>query len=402
MIDLQDYEGSKLPLITSVFLNVTNACNLACRYCFVKQSPDYMTYQTAKDSADFLIHNAEIAGVTPAITFFGGEPLLGWDSVIRPLVDYIRKEYQKPFDLSITSNCTLMDEEKLSYMKRNKVGLLFSVDGDRTTQDHNRPTQTGASSFDLLQDKFELILRYYPTVTFRSTVTPATVNNLFNNILFAEDLGFKNYFVMPNCYEYWSRNDCDILLRELHKYSEHYVDALKHGLEPIYFNHMEGRFKDILIYNDAVIKGERRQIGGCHACGKCGLGASKFAGINWDGRITTCQEFFSNDDVFGVGDIYSGVDDSKRKRLMNIFDEQPVYSVSFDKCKSCSIDRICSGGCVANNLMINGDMHAVPEVYCEWAQALFNEAVFVMTQLGKEESKEFAVRWKKGLRGSAN
>lgn len=82
MIDLQDYEGSKLPLITSVFLNITNACNLACRYCFVKQSPDYMTYQTAKDSADFLIHNAEIAGVTPAITFFGGEPLLGWDSVI--------------------------------------------------------------------------------------------------------------------------------------------------------------------------------------------------------------------------------------------------------------------------------------------------------------------------------
>ena len=49
----------KLPEISSAFLNLTNACNLACRYCFVKQSPDYMSYQTAKDAADFLAANAE-------------------------------------------------------------------------------------------------------------------------------------------------------------------------------------------------------------------------------------------------------------------------------------------------------------------------------------------------------
>ena len=53
---------SQLPLITSVFLNVTDSCNLRCPYCFVEQKPNYMNYQTAKDTADFLIRNAEKDG----------------------------------------------------------------------------------------------------------------------------------------------------------------------------------------------------------------------------------------------------------------------------------------------------------------------------------------------------
>lgn len=55
----------QLPLITSAFLNVTNACNLRCRYCFVQQHPDYMTLQVAKDAADFLTRNAQQQGASP-------------------------------------------------------------------------------------------------------------------------------------------------------------------------------------------------------------------------------------------------------------------------------------------------------------------------------------------------
>lgn len=97
----------KLPLITSVFLNVMNACNLACRYCFVEQHPNFMSYETARETADFLIRNAEESGDVPSINFFGGEPTLCWDSIIVPLSRYIREEYGKPFRMSMTSNCTL-------------------------------------------------------------------------------------------------------------------------------------------------------------------------------------------------------------------------------------------------------------------------------------------------------
>ena len=44
---------------TSACLNVTDACNLACRYCFVEQHPHYMTLETAKKCVDFLISNID-------------------------------------------------------------------------------------------------------------------------------------------------------------------------------------------------------------------------------------------------------------------------------------------------------------------------------------------------------
>jgi sulfatase maturation enzyme AslB (radical SAM superfamily) len=43
--------------LTDCMLNVTDDCNLQCRYCFVQQQPHYMTLQTAKDIADWLYQN---------------------------------------------------------------------------------------------------------------------------------------------------------------------------------------------------------------------------------------------------------------------------------------------------------------------------------------------------------
>lgn len=82
-----------LPKITSAFLNLTNACCLACQYCFVHQSPEHMTLQVAKDAADFLAANAKAQGETPSINFFGGEPMLRYEQVIVPLTLYIRDTY---------------------------------------------------------------------------------------------------------------------------------------------------------------------------------------------------------------------------------------------------------------------------------------------------------------------
>ena len=386
-----------MPLISSAFLNVTNACNLACRYCFVRQSPDTMTFQTAKDAADFLIRNGEAAGRKPEITFFGGEPLLGWETVIKPLTAYIREEYGKPFGLSITTNGTLLDREKLRYMRQNDIGLLLSIDGGKRTQDHNRPARNGESSFDLCARNFPEILACFPHVTFRSTVTPDTASALYENILFAEGQGFRNYFVMPNCFEAWPEERRDILLEQLHQYAVHYVEAFRAGYTPIFFGQLERGFRDILARNEAIARGGRRDGSGCQACGKCGLGASIYAGINWNGEITACQEFFSGGDAFSIGSIYTGVDEEKRRQLSWMFDSAPVYAADGRDCGQCPLDRICNGGCAANNDMITGDMHAVPAIYCDWARALFQEAVYITQTLGGEENQAFRRRWKRVL-----
>ena len=148
-----------LPKISGGFLNLTQKCNLKCKYCFVTQQPKEMDYKTAKDAVDFYAKNALDNLDIPDITFFGGEPLLKFEYIIKPLVEYIRKRYGD-FEISVTTNGTLLDEEKLKFLRDNNVGLLLSIDGDKETQNHNRPFHSGKGSFDEID--VDLILKYYP------------------------------------------------------------------------------------------------------------------------------------------------------------------------------------------------------------------------------------------------
>ena len=53
-------------------LHLTDACNLRCRYCYVRQSNHYMTLDTAKAVVDLAAEDPGHHG----LIFFGGEPLL--------------------------------------------------------------------------------------------------------------------------------------------------------------------------------------------------------------------------------------------------------------------------------------------------------------------------------------
>ena len=104
--------------ITDVCLNVTEECNLACKYCFTEHHPNYMTLDVAKDAAKWLYNNAiesskiQEKEVIPTIGFFGGEPTLMWDSIIVPLISWIEEQNWK-FNFGITSN-SVLDASKIS------------------------------------------------------------------------------------------------------------------------------------------------------------------------------------------------------------------------------------------------------------------------------------------------
>lgn len=384
------------PKISSAFLNLTDACNLRCTYCWCEKHPNFMSYQVAKDSVDFLAENGKQNGKTPQICFFGGEPLLMWDKIIEPLTNYIREKYGDSFGISITSNCILMDEKKAEFMQKNKIDLLFSIDGDEYSQNTNRPFENGKGSFDVLKDKIPIILKYFPTVTFRGTITPKTAEYLFHNFMFAEKCGFQNVFFMPNCFENWDKKYLEILKNQLRFYSDHYIDCFRKNKNPIFFSQLEKQFSKIVLNNKELKENTFRCSKSCLSCGKCGLGSGSCAGININGDITACQEFFSKDkNIFYIGNIYSGVDDNLRQSLCDLYDKTPSYSKN---CNTCKLNRICDGGCVANNHMITGNINNVPEVFCFWSELLFNESIYIMQTLGTEMNEKFKSRWSKYVR----
>jgi len=379
----------KLPEISSAMLIVTHACNLACRYCFVNKKPQFMELDTAWRAAEMLAENARGEGAVPGINFFGGEPTLMWDKIIVPLTERIRGAGQ-PFELSMTSNGILLDDGKIEFMREKGIGLLFSVDGDRATQDYNRPFRDGRGSFDALAEKIPKIAAAFPGVTFRMTAIPETCSYLFENIMFAEGSGFESFFVIPDNFRSWSAEARETLAGELVRYADYYIGCYREGKRPIEFSTFEEALGDIRRINAA--KG-RRDLIKCRAEGKCGLGAGRFASIHPDGSVYACQEMSSNageDSPFWIGNIFSGIREDRRRALMGLYCGEKLRG---DGCESCPYDRICDGGCVANNFLVTGDVNTMPEVQCWWRRTVLDQAVRVMQTLGNERNQGFKAHW---------
>lgn len=382
-----------LPRVSSAMLVLTHACNLECKYCFVHQNPCYMTLETAMQAVKFLINNSEKSGVTPSINYFGGEPMLMWDSIIVPLTNWIRNEYQKPFGISMTTNGTLLNEDRIQYLKQNRVSILLSIDGNKDTQDFNRPFHNGKSSFDVLKDILPLVIDNMPSTTFRMTTIPETCSHVFDNICFAKESGFTTFFVVPNVFEKWDKDARKTLSIEMRKYSDYYISSFRHGVQPIQFLEVEKRFATIRNINDSIQSGKYRTNTACKACGKCGLGANRFASIDPSGNLYSCQEMTSNEgdkSIFYIGNIYQGERDDLRHRLIDLYDSSPARGVD---CETCKLNRVCDGGCAANNYMINGAVNVLPEVYCWWQRLLLDEAIYIMQTLGTEENEMFRKKW---------
>ena len=379
-------EERQLPLISSAFLNVTQKCNLACKYCFVCQQPKEIDYKTAQDAAKFLARNALESGTTPSINFFGGEPMLRYHDIIKPLTEWIRDVYGDKFELSLTTNGTLLTEEIMEFFDENNIGMLFSIDGDKKTQDENRPYHNGKGSFESLEPVIDLVLKYHPNMTFRATVDPPTHKELFNNYMFAVRKGYTNSFFIPNSFSEWSDKELEELDIELDKICDYYIEELKAGRKPMSFKYFD-EARAAIIRIARLKDNDYRESGkGLPACGRCGLGASRFASIGVTGNIYTCQEMAENLEVGGhflIGNIYDGIDENKRLEIVNSFNSQNVICSRKEYCETCIKRRICDGGCSINNYFKNKDLHIQDYVIC-WYERKCIEKMYRIMKMEKE------------------
>lgn len=355
-----------LPKICGGFLNVTQRCNLACKYCFVVQQPKEMDYEVAKDCADFYARNALEEKTVPNITFFGGEPMLRYDDIVKPLVEYIRKTYGDYY-LDITTNGTLLDEEKLKFFKKNDVGILLSIDGDRKTQDLLRVKHDGSGSFDDIDVK--MYLKYNPHGTFRSTLDPRNVEYMYENYLWAKNIGYKSCTMIINVFATWTEEDYRELARNLNKI----MTYIENNDDSIEFTEVSKYKRDLELLESGEAGNKRVQLCNTEGCGNCGLGAGRYASCGASGNLYSCQEMTENADCddFIIGNIYTGVDDEKRYKVISRYHISKVESSKAGRCESCSLKQVCNGGCVINNFFKNGDLNVMSEPLCIYQEMCF-------------------------------
>ena len=172
-----DYRNLNAHLFRDTSLHiavVTTRCNLRCAYCQTKsaQTKD-MTQDVARRVLKYIF---DMRNHCITLEFQGGEPLLNWE-ILSFLIEYARRfnVIGKQLSLSLVSNLTLLDEDKIQFLKKFNVGICASLDGPRQIHDRNRVFANGKGTYEVVAKNIEKLkvglgrkVNLLPTITRQS------------------------------------------------------------------------------------------------------------------------------------------------------------------------------------------------------------------------------------------
>lgn len=341
--------------IKSMCLIVAQDCNLRCEYCFAGKG-DYgqgrmlMDFEMGKKAIDFLMQKSANRE-NLEIDFFGGEPLMNFE-VVKQIVEYGReqeKKFGKHINFTITTNGTLLTDERIQYINENMYNVVLSVDGRRSVNDRMRQYPNGTGSYDSFIGKYKKLveLRGDKEWYVRGTYTKY-------NLDFSEDVmslyaeGFEQISVEPVAAE--SKEPYALSESDLPRIFAEY-DRLADRIRQI---RASGRFINFFHFMLDLDQGPCavKRLRGC-GCG------NEYVAISTDGDIYPCHQFVGHEE-YKMGSLNDG---SFNHDLKKEFAGAHIYSKP--DCRKCWARFYCSGGCNANNYLYMGDIKSSYKVGCE-------------------------------------
>ena len=352
-------------------LCLTHDCNLACAYCYAgAKRRDAMTWDVAQRAIDFAFGPDD---AKRQLGFFGGEPLMQWNLLRRAL------EYAESIDTpegvtllkTLTTNGTLLDDDKLAWLAERDVFLAVSIDGDRAMHDLTRPLRGGGSSFDACVAGLRRALAVLPQTEVIVVPDPRNVWRLADGVKhLADETGAIRISINPNFYVEWPQASLDAWRREFEKLGAFYIERFRSG-RPLYLNFIDGK----------VIT---RLKDGFEACDRCSFGEDEIA-VAPSGRIYPCERLVGEDtnDEVCIGTVHEGFDVDKRLALM------ARRGNTNDDCLECRLKHRCMNWCGCINYATTGSIDRVDGVVCFHERMAIAIADRVANTLYEEGNRAF-------------
>lgn len=166
-----------------VIVNPTLDCNFHCWYCYENHlKASCMTSDVRSAIAEYV--RRHIASVTAMerlyLSFFGGEPLLRFDEVVKPLVEEVAELCQsedKKFYLHFTTNGYLLNDDMISFLSRHKASFQITLDGGRENHDNTRFGKGKTPSFDSILGNILKLAQNECFVTLRINYTTQVIDS---------------------------------------------------------------------------------------------------------------------------------------------------------------------------------------------------------------------------------
>lgn len=349
------------PKLTGLSLQVTDACNLACSYCyFYEKEPVSLTREIVDGSLDLLATDGEGSGDWH-INLFGGEPTLRPD-----LLRYICEESArragtlgKKAGFSMTTNGTRFDQRMLDLVTEFRIATMLSIDGNRKAHDQFRKYQDGRGSYDKIVANLPW-LQQAPYFKVRLTISPMTVEYLAESIEELLALGIRNIATSPVVEQPWTPEHVTEFAAQWQRVGAIYIRE-----------RLAGRRLSI---KGLDTKDDTEPLAICASPSDYGCGAATtFLFVNAFGDLYPCHRFpgyFGKSPHVRLGTALTGIDEAKRMHYVlanRASAKKGCHSfVSTEKnsgpCGDCAIQGACGGSCMAINEFVTGDPTQPPSI----------------------------------------
>ncbi len=145
------------PTNFTITINPTLDCNMRCWYCYEKHEAKRSMTDDVLNSlfrlVDAKVANKELKHLR--LSFFGGEPLMKYTKIVRPLIEYALAQcnkFGKELSVGFVTNASLLTPKIIDFL--NEIGipvhLQITMDGNRAFHNKTRYTASGSGSYDLI------------------------------------------------------------------------------------------------------------------------------------------------------------------------------------------------------------------------------------------------------------
>ncbi len=373
------------PHFCGLDLNISQACNMSCSYCFANQGlyddEGLMPIDVAKKSVDQFKRISSSGGLT--IKLFGGEPLLNF-GMIRELVGYLSQDLiDKKLDFEISTNGTIINEDILKFFKEQPVRIQVSIDGDKENHDRFRRFRDNRPSYEPIIENLKimkdagLMPEIRATLCHQNTNTQSMIQYFSNEL----DIKIKLSPVMSN--------DVNVVLDD-----DDFAQIFRSYLDLYQEVMVTKNYKDIfcnsilsaMILHCFEINGPSMSTPRPYFCG-AGI---RMISVDISGNIYPCHGFVGQDQ-FKIGNVYDSLDSGKLKKFL-----KKIHLANKEHCFDCFARNFCGGGCSHYFQFTNGDVNLPHKGFCEFVRTMYKLAIIFYVFMKDHDLPEDLIR-KPGL-----
>jgi radical SAM protein with 4Fe4S-binding SPASM domain len=343
------------PTLKSLFLHLTNRCNLSCKHCYVYQAQDNGEMDT---KAVFSLIDQLATQGGSAITISGGEPLLRED--IKEILSYAGEK----MSVRLLTNGILIDKSIVQIMSRLGIHVQVSLDGSNAyIHDQIR----GKGTFSQVMKDIRLLQEggLKNRINFCTTIMKHNLKNISQIIELANELSIRYVRFLPlrrvgRARDLWDEINADVGIKEYENLYEYiFSQAIKNYPSIEISSGLSG-------FVLSVPKDEPSGIW-------CPIGKNLV--ITAQGDCYPCVLFMS--DEYYLGNV-------REKTLMQIWESTVMQSLianvekrksSIEKCSTCSWRNFCQGGCMGLAKEWKGTIWDTDE-FCAFRKKLYRKSIF--------------------------